>query len=153
MDIKKAFKNFIFFGSVYYTVITAVILIIASAMAEEDAIKLIEIDRFLKVLLFSFIMSLGSTLIRIEEVGHVAAVCLHAACYIVGWLIFIILCGGSFAISAISTAVFAVVYVLVSVTIRLITGKKGKKAAVAPSKKQASKPVKEKRGGYSSQFH
>jgi hypothetical protein len=151
MNMKKALTNFICFGSVFYTAITAVILIIATSLAEEEAVRLVEIPQFLKILLFSFILSLGSTLIRIDAIPRVAAVCAHAGCYNIGWLTFMALCGASFTMIAISTLAFAIIYTIVTILIRKV----GKKAAARQTSKEINAPQKQKtvKNGYTSQFH
>lgn len=151
MKIKKAIINFFCFGSLFYTAITSVLLVVALSLAEENAVKLIEIPQFLKILLFSFILSLGSTLIRIEAIPRVAAVCAHAGCYIAGWLVFITLCGATFATTTISTLVFAILYTIVTVIIKVCSKKTPSKKTIAevvtPEKKKNSK------SSYTSQFH
>lgn len=151
MNMKKALLNFICFGSVFYTVITTAFLIIATSLAEEEAVKLVEIQQFLKILLFSFILSLGSTLIRIDAIPRIGATLAHAGCYIIGWLIFMALCGANFAVVMISTLIFAIIYTIVAVLVRKI----GKKAPVTKAIKEASTTQKQKpaKSGYTSQFH
>ena len=85
MDIKNFFKNLLFFGSLYYTVITTVLMLIATLLSGDSA-ALIETKRFLLVLLFSFIMGVGSALLRAGIMNRTAASLAHAACYIIGFL-------------------------------------------------------------------
>ena len=151
LKMKKALINFICFGSVFYTVITTAFLIIATSLAEDEAVKLVEIQQFLKILLFSFILSLGSTLIRIDAIPRIGAALAHAGCYIFGWLIFMALCGANFAVVMISTLIFAVIYTVVAVLVRKI----GKKAPAPKVIQTASTTQKQKttKSGYTSQFH
>lgn len=151
MELKKALKNLLFFGSAYYTVITAVLLIVASSMSDGQAVRLIEVDQFLKILLFSFIMSVGSTLYRADLIPRVAAACLHAVCYIGGWALFIAICGGNFSVTAISTAVFAVLYAAITFVCRKIC-KRSKKAPAQSPKTPERKPTSKAKNDYSSQF-
>ena len=151
MNIGKFLKNFVFFGSVFYTVISTGFIFIASLLSESQSAMILETDRFMCILLFSFIMSLGSTILRVDEINRVAAVCLHAACYILGFLVFMLLSGTKFAPAIIATAIFAVVYIVSTIICRLISriGKKAPEAPkIIPENKQISKPDKE----YKSQF-
>ena len=157
MDFKKAFKDFIFFGSTYFTAITVVILAVASSLSDAEAVQIIETSQFFKILLFAFLMSLGSTLLRVESIPRVAAVCLHAACYVLGFLLFFILAytgkvnesGTAFALTAIATLLFAIVYVVTTVIVRTFTKKKAPVKS-APKVEKKEKPSKKK--DYVSQF-
>ena len=151
-NMKKALINFVSFGSIFYTLITTGLLLVASALAEENAVKLIEIDQFLKVLLFSFMLSLGSTLIRVDSIPRTAAFCAHAGCYIVGWIVFVALCGANFAVTVISAAVFAIIYALATFIIRLI-GKKKRANDPANKAPVIIKTKKNDKNSYTSQFH
>jgi hypothetical protein len=117
MNAKNAIKNFLFFGSLYYTAITAVILFIAITLSHTDTVKVVEANNFFKIMLFSFTMALGSAIFRIDTLPRVWARTIHAACYIIGFLIFVALCGANFALSAISTAVFGLLYVITALIV------------------------------------
>ena len=138
MNIKQILKNFVFFGSVIYTVISTVMIFVAMATTDGQYSMILDAERFLYILLFSFILSVGSTILRIDEISRVAAVCLHAACYVVGFFIFVLLCGIKFAPAIIATAVFAGIYSICTIICRAIS-KSLKKTQNSPnnSKKQA----------------
>ena len=140
MNFGKIFKSFIFFGSVIYTVISTIMIIIATATTDGQYAMMLDAERFLCILLFSFTLSVGSTVWRIDEISRVAATCIHAACYVLGFLIFVILCGVEFTPAVVSTVIFAVIYTVCTVIARLIA-KSHKKAPA--SKKAVSKQAKE----------
>ena len=151
MKVSKPIKDFLFFGSVYYTVITVAIIAIASFMSESDSAKLVETSQFLKILLFSFVMSLGSTLLRLEPIPKTVGILIHATCYIIGFLVFAVLCGAGFSVTAILTAVFALLYLIFTVAVRIILKKAKNSSSSLPT---AEKPVKKrlKKEKYTSQF-
>ncbi len=152
MELKKAFYNFIKAGSVYYTVISGGFLALAAVLSEGDNIKLLETSQFLKILLFSFMMGLGYAVLRIERLNRMASRSLHAGCYILGFLLFAALVGMEFAGIAISTALFAAVYVIVTAIGSLIHRKVNKslqQASKTPIEKKKRVP---KNDGYQSQF-
>ncbi len=115
MKILKTIKDFIFYGSVYFTAIATVMLLLAADKTD----KAPETSRFLLFLMLSFIFSLGSTLYRIDGISRSLGVCLHAAIYNLGFLLFMVLCDMGFAKSIIATLIFAIVYTVITVIIRL----------------------------------
>jgi hypothetical protein len=153
MDIKKLFKDILFFGSLYYTAITTVLIVIASLLSESEA-TLIDTKRFLLTLLFSFIMGIGSAVLRADAINHAAARATHAACYILGFLLFIALGGANFSASVIGTLVFAIVYIAVTLIIKLfsISGKSKGKSANENKRPQAHKSNKKEKNTYTNQF-
>ena len=151
MKILKALKNFVFFGATFYTVISTGFILIANLMSDSHAAILLEAEKFMYILLFSFIMSLGSTLLRIDEIGRVAAVISHAACYLIGFFVFVLLCGIKFAPAVIATVIFAVFYTVSTVVCRLISKRHQKKPdapKIIPEKKKQTKAE----NTYQSQF-
>ena len=151
MNIKKVLKNLVFYGSVYYTAITVAFILVAMMISESDSVKIIDTDRFLLILLFSFMMSLGSTLLQIDRIPRVAAVCLHAACYILGFFVFILLCGGQFAATVIATAVFALFYLIVTIIVNQLR-KRTQKKDKAPQIISPTKKDKNNKKEYKNQF-
>jgi hypothetical protein len=151
MNIKKALKNFVFFGSVIYTAISTGMILLGTAMTDGQYTMMLEADRFLCILLFSFMLSLGSTLLRVDAIPRVTAACLHAACYVLGFFIFMLLCEIKFAPAVIATAVFAVIYAICTVICRAVA-RSFKKAQNAP--KTDAKQVKNSKNKkeYQSQF-
>lgn len=151
MNIRNILQKFIFFGSVIYTVISTGMIILAILMTDAQYSKMLDAKRFLYILLFSFILSLGSTLLRVEEISRVAAVCIHAACYVLGFFIFVILCGIEFAPAVIATVVFAVIYAVFTAICRLVSRSFSK---AGNETKQIKKQPKEAKTNnkYTSQF-
>lgn len=151
MNIKKFLKNILFFGSVYYTAIATALILIATWLPGDSA-TLIETNRFLLILLFSFIMGLGSAILRADIMNRTAASLTHAACYIIGFLLFVALGGAGFSSSVIFTLVFSIVYAVITVIARHLL-KIGTPASPATTKKptKESKPKKEK-STYTNQF-
>ncbi len=119
MKFLKSVKDFFSYGSIFYTAITAFILVLVSGTPD----KAPDTGRFLLILMLSFIFALGSTLYRIGSISRPLATCLHAAIYNLGFLLFMALCGMGFAGSVIGTVIFAVVYTIITVVYRLITKK------------------------------
>ena len=161
MNTKKLFKDFFSFATAYYTAITLLILLIASGMTDDSAVKIIEIGQFFKILLFSAMMALGSAIYRVETLSRMARTLIHAACYIGGFLLFFILAfamglssiGTAFATSMIATVCFAIVYVttmLISASFR----KKSKPSQKVEAKKpeKAAKVSKKQKPQYRNQF-
>lgn len=119
MQIKKFLKDLLFFGSIYYTVITTVLILIASLLPGNSE-ALIETKRFLLILLFSFIMGIGSAILRANVMNRTAASLTHAACYILGFLLFVALSNAGFTTSVIFTLAFSVIYTAITVIARAV---------------------------------
>ena len=134
MKILKSLKDFIFYGCTYFTAIATVMLLFSLAETNKALLP----DRFLLFLMLSFIFALGSTLLRIEAIPHILAVCLHAAIYNCGFLVFLAVSGMGFSKSIIGTLIFAVVYTVITVTVRLIE-KSIKRTSSAKKENHASK--------------
>ncbi len=155
MEIKKFLKDLLFFGSVYYTAITSVLIMIASLLPGDSA-PLIETKRFLLILLFSFIMGLGSAILRANVMNRTAASAVHAACYILGFLLFVALGNANFPTTVIFTLVFAIIYVVVTLIARklLKIGVSNEKNASknTANTKPISKKNKKEKSTYTNQF-
>ena len=119
MKFLKSVKDFLCYGSIFYTAITAFILILVSGTPD----KAPDTERFLLILMLSFIFGLGSAIYRIDSISRPLATCLHAAIYNLGFLLFMALCSMGFAGSVIGTVIFAVVYTIITVVYRLISKK------------------------------
>lgn len=155
MNIKNFLKNLLFFGSVYYTVITTVLMLIASLLPGDSA-PLIETKRFLLILLFSFIMGLGSAILRANVMNRTAASLTHAACYVLGFLLLVALGDANFSTIVIFTLVFAIIYVAVTLIARKllkigVTDEKNSSKTTATAKPISKKSKKEK-PTYTNQF-
>lgn len=147
MKIFKALKSFVCYGSVYFTAIASFMLILGSGQTNQAP----DSGKFLLILLLSFIFALGSTLYRIEEINRPLAATLHAAIYILGFLLFMVLCQMGFARSVIGTVIFAIVYTAITIPFRLISKsikksltKEEKNVSVATKKEKAKEKNNEK---------
>jgi hypothetical protein len=154
MDIKKTLKGFFSLGAIYYTVISVFIILVGMALSDGGAAKLLVPQQFLYLLLFCYVMALGSTLKKQASLSATVAQLLHAACYILGFMLFLILCNMKFVPVIIATAVFAIFYIVAV----LISNAVKKKSAPAPAKqntqtKTVTKKEKPKKTAeYTSQF-
>ena len=152
MEIKKFLRNILFFGSVYYTAISTVLILIATLLPGDSA-ALIETDRFLLILLFSFIMALGSAILRAGIMNRTSASLTHAACYILGFLLFIALVSANFTTTVIFTLVFAIIYTVITLIARRLL-KIGTNAPKKPSaqRSESAKKNKKEKSTYTNQF-
>lgn len=143
MKILKAIKDFICYGSVYFTSIATVMLLLAADKTD----KAPETSRFLLFLMLSFIFALGSTVYRIDGISRPLGVCLHAAIYNLGFLLFMILCDMGFSKSIIATLIFAIIYTAITVIIRLSSRamKKSGSAKAPVSQKSPQKQTNDKK--------
>ncbi len=110
MELKRLFKYFVFRGAVYYTMLSAFIMIVNSLLSSGTSQKVIVTSQFWYILLFSYIMALGAALRKISSISKAIGWLLHAICYIGGFFLFVMLCAVPFAVSCVLTAVFAVFY-------------------------------------------
>ncbi|MBE6684652.1 MAG: hypothetical protein E7592_03255 [Ruminococcaceae bacterium] len=153
MKTNKFFKDLLFFGSVYYTLITSVLIMIAT-LVQNGSATLIDTKRFLLILLFSFIMGLGSAILRANVINRTAASAVHAVCYILGFLLFVALSSANFAMSVIFTLVFAIIYVAVTLIARCLLkiGVTNEKKPNAPAAKIQKNKNKKEKSSYTNQF-
>ena len=151
MDFKRFFKHFISFGAIYYTIISVVFITIAAMLTEKGSM-LLEPSRFLSILLFAFIMGLGSALIRSPEIPYVGAACAHVGCFIGGFLIFMAICGYDFTRIMIATLIFAVIYAIVTLIVNAIKKAANKKKNAKETKPKTNNESKKTKEAYKSQF-
>lgn len=133
MELKKTIKDFISLGAICYTALSTVIIIIAMALSSDNASKLLSPKQFLFLLLFCYLMSLGTAIKKITAMPKVAAYAAHAVCYVGGFALFLILCGVKFVPVVIASLIFAIIYATVSV----IQGLSDKRKYTAGSQKNA----------------
>lgn len=159
MDLKKLFKGFISLGAIYYTALSTVIILIATALSAENASKLLSPKQFLFLLLFCYLMSLGSAIKIGGGLPGAVAYTVHAVCYILGFVLFLTLCGVKFVPIAIASLIFVILYTAVAVIKGIAEKKHGAptasakldKATAATCKKAKRKKPK-KSVEYVSQF-
>lgn len=167
MQILKALKNFWFFGASYFAAITSVMCLISLSIPNKALLS----ERLLLILLLSFIMSLGSTVYRLDGINKTLAVCLHAAIYNFGFFFFFLLLwesmaakseisgGNKLVYATVATFIFAAIYIISTIVTRMITralGEPSTKACAKASTKDAlttkKKNKKEGKEPYKSQF-
>ena len=165
MEIKKFLKNFVLFGALYNTVISGVFILSALSMSPSaenmqyctacglpQNATFLDANRLFAILIFSFIMSLGTAIFCINGISKLLAHLSHAACFIVGFLVFLILCEMGFAKACIGTALFAIGYVIVR-AIQMLIKKLIRKVSGNGSAKAPTKVAKApKSSGYVNQF-
>ena len=146
MNAKDLFKRFISRGAVIYTAGSLFILLFSLILPESSAAKILSPTPFLFFAIYAYIISLGSTLYVSGKFSSPIARLIHAACYNVGFLLFVIFCSMEFAYAAIFTAVFAIIY-----TASVIIAGRFKKSAKKTNAQNSSnvkpintKPVKAK---------
>ena len=136
MNDRNSFKFFVSRGAVIYTAISTALIVIALFTAEDASVKILMPKRFLFLLLFSFILALGSTVVKLEKISATAARILHAICYIGGFALLLLLCEMKFAPLMIASLVFAIGYVIITLILT-----RSRNTSIKESKK-AEKPIK-----------
>jgi hypothetical protein len=134
MNAKDLFKRFISRGAVIYTAGSLFILLFSLMLPENSAPKILSPTPFLFFAIFAYILSLGSTPYVSGKFSAPISRLIHAACYNLGFLCFLIFCSVEFAYAIIFTAVFAIIYTA-SV---IIAGSFKKRTRASVDKKQPS---------------
>ena len=140
MDKKSFLKFLAARGAIIYTAISTVLITFALFLAEDASTKILVPKRFLFLLIFSYILALGSAFFKSGFLPDLWARLVHALCFIGGFVLFMILCQIKFAPLVISSAIFAFVYVAVT----LISSHKRSKSEGSPSATKASSPKNKK---------
>ena len=155
MKNKSLFLYFISLGAIIYTVGSALIFIIASLLDEGSASSILAPTPFLFYLGFAYVISLGSTIMRIEKIPSPIRRVIHASAYIIGSFAFLLLCSMEFSSAVILSALIGVIYAAVFV-IRMLITNKGLKLSPAVSKEprtSSKKNVqKDKKPEYTNRF-
>ncbi len=134
-------KKIINLGAVYYTVISTVLLLFSWIFGETSAI--LAPERFLSLLLFSFVMSVGSAVKETSFFGKTGSGVTHAICYIGGFLFCVLIpYGAKFSLAVIGLALFSAGYVIVLITKSALNKKRTNKrpSKAKPEKKTKTKP-------------
>ncbi len=150
MNLKKALKDLLFATSVYYTAISMGFILPAQLLGDQNdtTIRLLTAKQFLHILLFAAMMGIGYAVLRIETLPAVPARCIHAGCYLVGFVLFVVLSGMKFQAVVITSAIFVLLYAALT----LIWGKLfGRIRRQAVPHRESPAPQKDK-SGYTSQF-
>ena len=112
MKNNSLFKFFISRGAIIYTCCSGVYFIISLLVQNT---KPLEPKQFISLLLFSYILSVGSTVYRCENLSRVARRFWHAVFFIGGFIIFLGLCGVTFKLVMLATLIFAIVYTPIAI--------------------------------------
>ena len=147
MNTNKLFKYFIICGALYYTVLSTIIMIINVALLSENSTKVIVPEQFLYLLLFCYIMALGSALRRVDVMSKALGWVLNATCYVLGFFIFLLCSEMSLPSALILCAAFIPIYVITAFTVSFIErkGSRTKKAkAECPKHAKTKKSIKSK---------
>ena len=149
MNTKQLLKHFISRGAVIYTAGSILIMLISLAMSDTSASQILDPAPFLFYAVFSYMLSLGSTLYISGYFPSYVVGIIHAVCFNVGFFVFVLLCGVEFAFAIIFTLIFAVIYTICRVfgtLIRKKTQSNGKQVKTIQSNRsgkqtKASKPT------------
>lgn len=132
-------KYFFSCGAIIYTVGSALILIISLLVSESKSVTLLAPKPFLFYLGFSYVISLGNTVFKIENIFSPIRRLIHALAYILGAFALVLLCGMKFAYCAIVAAIVGIFYAITVFFIALINGRVGR---LSPSAASTAKPDK-----------
>lgn len=132
-------KKIINLGAIYYTAISAVLLIFGLVFGEAGAVLLTP-SRFITILLFSFVMSVGSYFKYGNIVNKTAGGIIHAVCYIGGFFFCVLLPSNSkFSFVVIAIVLFSIGYIAVCTVKASLSKKKGSSQKSQKKKKEISK--------------
>ncbi len=138
MEKKKLFKYFISCGAVLYTVFSMAFMLISLMMSESSAAVILSPKLYVFLLIYMFVISLGNTFLHIDGLNIPIKRTLHAICYNVGCLAFLLLCGMSFPISSVFTVIFVFIYTATVIIINLAS-KKSRNTKTTARTKNAEK--------------
>ncbi len=134
-------KKIINLGAIYYTAVSAVMLIFSIMFGIESTI--LAPQRFFTILLYSFVASVGTALLHCNFKSAIVARLLHVLCYIGGFLFCILIpYGAKFTTAVISLAVYSVAYVVICVLKSAIAKKSQNSQYQTPNKCKREKSDK-----------
>ncbi len=136
MNAKDFIKRFISRGAVIYTAGSLFVLLFSLVLPENSAAKLLAPEPFIYFAIYAYLLSFGTTVFASGAFSAPVSRLIHAVCYNVGFMCFLLFCGMTFSYTAIFTAIFAIAY---TATILISAALKKK-----PSKRSVSDKVKEK---------
>ncbi len=155
MENKNLTKYFISCGAILYTVFSMLFMLISSMMTENSGTVILRAELYVYILLYMYVIALGNTLMRIEKISSPIRRLLHAICYNIGCLAFLLMCGMKFSAACICVAIFAVIYTVAVTVSSLIKKKKNSQSSSAVSKVSGTKNPKknnDKSDTYKSMF-
>jgi hypothetical protein len=161
-EFKKALKNIIMYGALYYAVISLPFIIYATVSSSgaspsvcqtcgvDVGARYLEGSALLSVLFLAFVMAVGTSVMKIAGISKTVAVITHVGCFNIGFLLFMAIRGEGFTRSVIATVIFAIAYVIERVIQSAVVkatkrSSKAQKKPTEPVKKNEKKP-------YTSQF-
>lgn len=151
MKAKQIFKNILFWGALYYTVITALLIVINLLMRGDSAQVVIDPTQFLLVLLFSYIAAGCSRIAAIDTLPRSLGVLISAVGHIGGFFLCLVLPSNTgFTGSVIITLLFAIAYAIVAVTVALVKKRNGTAPQSNATKKKS--PSEKRTQEYKSMF-
>ena len=130
MKNKPLLNFFISRGAILYTCCSGIYFIISLLVQNT---KPLEPKQFISLLLFTYVLSAGSTIYRCEGISRVAKRCWHALLFIGGFMLFLALCSVTFKLVMLATLVFAIVYAAIAVVSEI---KLSRGVAKAPKQKK-----------------
>lgn len=153
MKLPQAIKKILFWGAIYYTVITVFLSLICVIMNDEGNV-LTKPERFLEVFLFSFIAATASVVYYENILPRTLGIAIHFLGYVGGFFFCLVLPSKSeFSSSVVIMCIYTIVYAILSALI--ITSRKKKLKSDARTKPQNISPKlkeKPKKSEYVSQF-
>ncbi|MBE6583394.1 MAG: hypothetical protein E7649_00240 [Ruminococcaceae bacterium] len=148
MEVKKLIKFFWLRGSAYFTAICGSLMIALASVTNNNTQTTVEPwqfpgvgvepSKFLLILSFCFVMSLGSTIRRMFPRAKIAGWVVHAICYVGGFLAFMLLGGISFPTAIVATAFFSAVYAVIAILTVFSERKKAAASLASKNKHQHS---------------
>ena len=110
MEAKGIIKYFLLCGAALFTALSGAILIVLSILTGQSSGVGIEPLRFLLVLAFCYLLSLGNTVRKVSSIPVALGRAIHAVCYVGGFLGFLLLFEVQPSTAAILTLIFAFIY-------------------------------------------
>lgn len=146
MNAKKYITHLVCFTSVAYTVLSLAVVISGLSLPESTYATIGEPIRFLHLLLFSFVLAVGSTVKKIGSITSIVSEIINALCVIGGSFAFLLLGGTEFYIASVASIAIAAIYFTV-VLIKVVVKKR------KPSSNSGKAPKKSnKKQEYTKQF-
>ena len=122
MKTKDLIKYFFSCGAIIYTAGSALILSVSLLLANNPESTVIVPKPFLLYLAFSYIISLGNTLFKIEKIPSVARRIIHFSSYVIALFAFLMLCGMRFEVAIIASVALGVIYIISIIITKLSKG-------------------------------
>ena len=152
MEFKRSIKYFFVCGSAYFTALSGLLLLILAILTNESPNVGVEPSRFLLLLAFCFVMSLGSTVRRAAGVPHTIGWICNAALYVGGCFGFLLAAEFKLETAAIITVLFVCIYAPIAIFIAFKGKKKRGGSLLNTPSKPTSRNIKSKSKNQSTQI-